>query len=179
MKAKNFQLMKLSFFIFTLLFVLLIILSPIHQPSNTIKDLSGYVGISDNEHIISHMNFPWKYIYAFGDIWCHQRSERSLFINGNQMPVCARCFGIFFGVSFGLGISIFIRTRVNKDIHKKILILFALGYTPLAVDGVGQLVGLWHSTNLLRLLTGTFAGLTFGVILSMAIDIVGIALSSY
>lgn len=47
-----------------------------------------------------------------------------------------------------------------------------IGYVPLAVDGMGQLVGLWHSTNLTRLLTGTLAGIAFGFILGITIDIV-------
>jgi uncharacterized membrane protein len=95
------------------------------------------------------------------------------------MPVCARCLGLFLGVSFGFGISIFIRVKIDKNIHKKFLIPLVIGYLPLAIDGTGQLVGLWHSTNILRVLTGTFAGSAFGIIFGMAIDVVSIALISY
>ncbi|MEM4982656.1 MAG: DUF2085 domain-containing protein [Candidatus Bathyarchaeia archaeon] len=48
-------------------------------------------------------------------------SERSFFINGNQMPVCARCLGLFIGVSFGIILPFIIRINVDEKIHKRIL----------------------------------------------------------
>lgn len=178
MKLRTFQVTKLLFFIFASIVVFLTILAPIYQPSNTITNLSGSVGISDNDDIISHIHFPWDYIYAFGDIWCHQKSERSFFIKGNQMPVCARCTGIFLGVFFGLGISLFIMVRIDNNVHKKILKLFFVGYLLLAIDVTGQSVGLWHSINAVRILSGILAGSSFGFILGMAIDLVNAALLS-
>ena len=178
MKLRTFQVVKLLFFIFASIAVLLTILAPIYQPSNAITNLSGSVGTSDNEDIISHIHFPWDYTYAFGDVWCHQKSERSFFIRGNQMPVCARCIGIFLGVFFGLGISIFTMVRIDENVHKKILKLFVVGYLLLAIDVTGQSVGLWHSINAIRVLSGSLAGTSFGFILGMAIDIVNAALLS-
>lgn len=178
MKLRTFQVVKLSFFICALIVMLLTLLAPIYQPSNTVKELSGSVGIRDNKDMLSRMQPPWNCIYTFGDIWCHQKSERSFFIKRNQMPVCARCVGIFFGVFSGLGISIFIRMEIGKNTHKKILLPFVVGYTPLATDVIGQSAGLWQSTNALRVLTGTLSGSAFGFILGVAVDVVCIALSS-
>lgn len=178
MKLRTFQVVKLLFFIFASIVVLLTILAPIYHLSNTITNLSGSVGISDNDDVISRMHFPWDYIYAFGDIWCHQKSERSFFIKGNQMPVCARCIGIFLGVFFGLGISIFTMVKIDDKVHKKILKLFVMGYLLLVIDVTGQSVGLWYSINAVRILSGILAGSSFGFILGMAIDIVNAALLS-
>jgi uncharacterized membrane protein len=37
--------------------------------------------------------------YLVGSLLCHQRPERSFFLWGSQMPVCARCTGIYAGAA--------------------------------------------------------------------------------
>src|SRR4029453_1629259 len=37
--------------------------------------------------------------YAIGSLVCHQRPERSFHLFGVQMPVCARCLGIYAGAA--------------------------------------------------------------------------------
>lgn len=36
-------------------------------------------------------------VYGLGSFVCHQRPERSFFLWGAKMPVCARCAGIYLG----------------------------------------------------------------------------------
>jgi uncharacterized membrane protein len=38
-------------------------------------------------------------VYAIGKLICHQRSGRSFFLFGAQLPVCARCTGIYAGAA--------------------------------------------------------------------------------
>jgi uncharacterized membrane protein len=38
-------------------------------------------------------------VYVVGAAVCHQRPERSFSLLGAQMPVCARCAGIYFGAA--------------------------------------------------------------------------------
>jgi uncharacterized membrane protein len=38
-------------------------------------------------------------IYAAGSLICHQRAERSFHLFGVQMPVCARCAGLYVGAA--------------------------------------------------------------------------------
>jgi len=38
-------------------------------------------------------------VYAVGSVICHQLPERSYRLFGAQMPVCARCTGIYFGAA--------------------------------------------------------------------------------
>jgi len=38
-------------------------------------------------------------VYAIGSAVCHQRPERSYHLWTAQMPVCARCAGIYFGAA--------------------------------------------------------------------------------
>jgi uncharacterized membrane protein len=39
--------------------------------------------------------------YLFGSFICHQRPERSFWIAGRPMPVCARCTGLYAAASAG------------------------------------------------------------------------------
>jgi hypothetical protein len=39
-------------------------------------------------------------VYAIGGAVCHQLPERSFFLWGRQLPVCARCTGIYAGAAF-------------------------------------------------------------------------------
>lgn len=41
-------------------------------------------------------------VYALGSLVCHQRPERSFHLAGAQLPVCARCTGLY--VSGALGV---------------------------------------------------------------------------
>src|SRR5258708_567289 len=38
-------------------------------------------------------------VYEIGRLICHQRPERSFFLFGAQLPVCARCAGIYAGAA--------------------------------------------------------------------------------
>jgi len=45
-------------------------------------------------------------VYATGSFVCHQRPERSFSLGGRQMPVCARCAGLYAAAAafaFGFG----------------------------------------------------------------------------
>ena len=40
-------------------------------------------------------------LYAGGALICHQLPERSFHLQGIQLPVCARCFGLYGGAALG------------------------------------------------------------------------------
>ncbi len=42
-------------------------------------------------------------LYSAGAIVCHQKPERSFLVWGAQMPVCARCAGIYLGAAAAAG----------------------------------------------------------------------------
>jgi hypothetical protein len=44
-------------------------------------------------------------VYAAGSLICHQRPERSFHLLGAQMPVCARCAGIYAGAAVAASVS--------------------------------------------------------------------------
>ena len=90
---------------------------------------------------------------------CHQRADRSFFLNGNEMAFCARCTGVWLGIVVGLLCITFL--EVPQDF--RLAWVFLLGLLPIMVDGGGQLLGLWESTNVVRLLTGLLAGVVGGL----------------
>ena len=160
---------KVSNFLFVIsilffVFILLQFLAPLTQPTGSLSNLSGMTMIVDNEHYWSEMNHPWQDIYRIGDILCHTKSTRSFYLNQNQLPFCARCTAIWIGLTLGVGVMIF--SRIEN--HFLFFIGFICSIAFLGVDGVGQLLDLWESTNLIRLITGLlvcfFTGLAIGLI---------------
>ena len=125
-------------------------------------------------------------IYGFGDLNCHQKHERSLEVNGNQMPVCTRDVGIFFGLV--VGSLLFSRRGWNrwtvrdtclsllpdawlKPVYQhnwRTMAWFGMGLLlclPLIADGFLQLLTTYESTNTKRILTGVPFGFGLGVLM--------------
>ena len=158
-------------------------------------DERGSVGHNQSSHggsfAWSELNPVFGFVYAFGDINCHQKHDRSWKLNENQMPVCARDVGIFMGFFMG---SLFFRMRgYNRwsvrdtflsvfdddsiesvylnDGRLRLMILFlALGIVPMAVDGFTQLLTVYESTNIIRVITGFMAGFVIGWLVSSALS---------
>ena len=93
--------------------------------------------------------------YAFSPL-CHQRPDRSYFIEGHKLGVCSRCTGIYFGFALTLLAYPLVRPlRKTTTPARKWLFLAAL---PLAVDFSLTFFGIWENTHTSRLLTGLLLG---------------------
>jgi uncharacterized membrane protein len=134
-------------------------LSPMLLPKGSVNDFSGRVGIVNNKEQIDQLPIPINYLYLSGDYLCHQKSERSFFLNENQMPFCARCTAIFIGIVIGLAIMVFFSIVLDE----RFIFLIIISLIPVGIDGIGQLIGLWESTNLIRVITGLFVGIMSGI----------------
>lgn len=154
------------FFIFFLIWILLQFIAPLALQPASVNNLSGNIGVADNEKMLEAIPPPWNSIYACGDRLCHQKAERSFFINQNQMPFCSRCTAIWLGLAVGLGFMVFYKIELNE----RFLFLILIGIVPIGIDGVGQLLQLWESTNIIRLITGLFAGIVTGISIALIID---------
>ena len=84
---------------------------------------------------------------------CHQRPERTFWLAGHPMALCARDIGLYGGLWLGGALTAARRVQLSG----KVALLCAL---PLILDGGTQLIGLRESTNLLRVITGLLAGVT-------------------
>lgn len=148
---------KANFIYFLIVFfwAFSLILAPLTLPKNSVKDLSGIVGREDNKEINEKMNPFAKFIYKTGDSNCHQLKRRSYFLNGNQLPFCSRCLGIFFGFAFAGAIITFKRVELTWQ-------LIIIGLTPIGIDGTIQLFTSYESYNIIRLITGLLVGIITG-----------------
>jgi uncharacterized membrane protein len=108
---------------------------------------------------------------------CHRITERSFSIDGRQLPLCARCTGMFLGVSVAFMVLALAGRRRWSYLPPLPIVLVLLGYIGLwAIDGINSyshffpnLPHAYEPVNWLRLLTGLGAGLAMGVILFPAL----------
>lgn len=155
---------------------------------------SGNEGIAQNQgddHL--HEGYHWSemnpyagFVYAFGDLNCHQKHERSWVLNDNQLPVCTRDLGIFAGMILAgvmftqrgwnrwtvrdtclsvLPESILESTYKN---NRRTLLWIGCGLllcSPLIFDGFLQLLTSYESDNLKRIITGLPFGFGLGILM--------------
>jgi uncharacterized membrane protein len=99
---------------------------------------------------------------------CHQLPVRSFFAGGHQLPVCARCTGIYAGFVVSLAvIALFERGRRRMGMPPAWLL--GLGVAAIAVmawDGVTSYAGLRETTNMLRLATGLGTGFALSLVVA-------------
>jgi len=95
-------------------------------------------------------------IYSFFSFLCHQISDRSFHVEGEQFAVCSRCFGVYFGLLFGFAIYPFWR-RVD-DIEPLPKVWLFLSLVPITIDWSLTFFGIWENTHLSRFLTGLILG---------------------
>jgi len=159
-------------------------------------DFATVDGLWSNGNTNSNQTFAWTeldpysgFIYAFGDLNCHNKPERSIKINDNQMPVCTRDVGIFFGLAVG-GFW-FSRKGYNRwtvkdtclslipdkwllgtyQSNRRTVVWLLCGIIlclPLIVDGFTQLLTSYESNNITRPITGIGFGIGLGVLISAA-----------
>ena len=79
---------------------------------------------------------------------CHQMPERSFFVRGYHLPLCARCTGIVIGHVIGVVVSLF----------HPVSLWSLTGTLPLMADGMVQKYTSYESTNIRRLVTGILYG---------------------
>ncbi len=91
----------------------------------------------------------------------YNRAERVQYANeiGYKFPNDTRNIGIYLFMLLA-GIALPFKWKKPNVPH---LSAFAIGILPLAIDGTGQMLGLWESTNAIRFATGALAGTALSV----------------
>jgi uncharacterized membrane protein len=91
-------------------------------------------------------------IYTIGALVCHQRPDRSFDIAGLQLPVCARCLGLYGGAAVGAWAAPFLG-RIRRP---RMLVIVAT--LPALTSLIVEWIGLYRPSNAIRAVTGVIAG---------------------
>jgi len=110
------------------------------------------------------------FIFAIGGLICHQRPERSFFLDGHQLPVCARCTGLYLSAAAGLaGWVAFKFARGWRPIAfdpRVAVRLIVLAAIPTALSVAGSALGVWDGSNMTRALLAVPLGASAGAIVA-------------
>ncbi|MBI2186395.1 MAG: DUF2085 domain-containing protein [Acidobacteria bacterium] len=105
-------------------------------------------------------------LYLFGGRMCHQIAERSFHVDGAQLPVCARCLGIYAGAAVALmapGLRRLAHAAPRAPAHVRGLVLGALALNALTL--VLEWATRWQPSNAVR----AGAGAALGIAVALAI----------
>jgi len=104
---------------------------------------------------------------------CHRIPERSLHIDGRQLPLCARCTGIYLGLLTGWAFLFAKRRLRAAQLPETPLKMVLIGFIVLmGIDGLNStamLLGLPHvyeTQNWMRVFTGSLYGLAVSLMLT-------------
>lgn len=101
-------------------------------------------------------DFAALVIYKTFSRLCHQIPERSFYLDGHPLAVCARCTGIYFGFAAAVLLYPLMRSLKRSDAPHRLWLLVAL--MPTALDFALDFLGVWQNTHLSRSITGALLG---------------------
>lgn len=122
---------------------------------------------------------------AVGYAVCHRISERSFHIGDRQLPLCARCTGMYLGAMSGLVFQLVIGHKRNKLPHWSVLVMLGVLTAAFGVDGtnsylyliktvspgaLANIPNLYIPNNALRVMTGSGMGLAMVLMLLPAFN---------
>jgi uncharacterized membrane protein len=122
---------------------------------------------------------------AIGYAVCHRIWERSFHIRDYQLPLCARCSGMYLGAVTGLVFQSLLGWKRGKIPHWSIIAVLVIFVAAFGIDGVNsylyllkqvqpgilpQIHNIYVPNNTLRLLTGSGMGLAIAAMLFPAFN---------
>jgi uncharacterized membrane protein len=110
------------------------------------------------------MTFITALVYLAGSFVCHQIPERSFHISGIQLPVCARCSGLYLGAAVGMAALLAASPRsISFSRARALLIITAI---PTVVTLATAWLGFWDPTNAVRAILALPLGFAAGAIVT-------------
>ena len=114
---------------------------------------------------------------AIGYAVCHRIDLRSFHLGDRQLPLCARCSGMYLGAMLGLILQAVFAPRHMGSPPKRVMLILSFFLFAFAVDGINSFLSLFPGAphlytpnNFFRLLTGTMMGLVIAAALYPAFN---------
>jgi uncharacterized membrane protein len=106
---------------------------------------------------------------AMGFGVCHQIASHSFSIASHQLPLCARCSGMYLGALASLALLVALRRRASGLPARQMLAILGVFFGSMVLDGVNSTLqtfnsSVWDSTNIVRLFTGALSGVAIAFI---------------
>jgi uncharacterized membrane protein len=108
---------------------------------------------------------------AVGYAVCHRIPSHSFTVNGRQLPLCARCSGMYLGALLGVLVQYFMGKRQGGFSRTWLIVLCSLG-TLFIIDGMNSFLALFLDAaplyppqNWIRLFTGWSVGLLIAALI--------------
>lgn len=103
---------------------------------------------------------------------CHRIPERSFFVGGAQLPLCARCSGTYLGALTGFVVMFLLGRRRAANLPSPLVLVFLVLFVAvMGFDGVNSYLTLfpgaphlYEPQNWLRLTTGTLEGIALAAV---------------
>ena len=116
------------------------------------------------------MDLLLEFAYATGAVVCHQIPGRSFFLDGRQLPVCARCTGLYLGALAGLvSWCTWKLTRGWKPIgvsHRGAIRVVVAAGIPTALSVTAGALSIWDGSNVTRAVLAVPLGLSAGAVVA-------------
>jgi uncharacterized membrane protein len=116
------------------------------------------------------MDLIIAFAYAVGSVICHQLPDRSFFIDGRQLPVCARCTGLY--VSGAAGFVGWVALKIARGGRqfpvspRAALAIVAGAAIPTAISYLTGVAGVWDGSNLTRAALAVPFGVAAGAVVA-------------
>jgi uncharacterized membrane protein len=114
---------------------------------------------------------------AIGYAVCHRIDLRSFHIGDRQVPLCARCTGMFLGALLGLCYQAYFGQKRSGAPPAQVIVVLVIFVFAFILDGLNSYVSLipgiksvYEPLNVLRLITGTGVGLVIAAALFPAFN---------
>ena len=114
---------------------------------------------------------------AIGYAVCHRIDVRSFHMGITQLPLCARCTGMYLGAMLGLVYQSVIGKKRSGMPHRSVIVCLAIFLAAFGIDGVNSYLhffpgapSLYEPQNWLRLLTGMGMGLGIAAVIFPAFN---------
>lgn len=104
-------------------------------------------------------------VYALGSVVCHQLPERSFHLVGAQLPVCARCTGLYLGAAIGVAGWAAVAARHSAPwVSGRVVVALGLAAVPTAATVALALLGIADPGNPWRAAFAVPLGVTAGAV---------------